>query len=418
MDADIPLSELGPILSAVGVQIASQKYAMLAFFAVFMYDFLLTFDDEIKYIWRRKITFVSVAYLMVASITEPILRFMRIYSSYLCELFHCIRCYMMIIRDDHRRGPVFNDIICANSCKRYAPLQIFGEGIPLTIFTDLVIGLRVYALYKRNVYIGIGLILYIVVEFAISFWIYSIPSIHPVTLPGPPSINQIPALHICLGSASSTLTNLESAAYLFLQAAYDSIVFGLLLFKTVSIYLKERNSEGVHALIAKHGLLYYAIVFTMYFTWAMMTIFSPPGLKYAAASPTIMMACLAVNKLTLSLRGYYEAGQTQPSDITTLAATSCPRPSSPSRRALALPTRRRERRQSWIGISTFEVTHSMDDDYVFGLDSSESPSNDDTLEPTLTGTGAYELRMQVRGHRQDNVLQFSYGTASSRYSDV
>jgi len=262
-------------------------------------------------------------------------------------------------------------------CRRYVPLQIFGEGIPLTIIIDVIIGLRVYALYGRNKSIAVILATSIIAEFSVSFWIYSIPSIHPVTLPGPASITQIPALHICLGSASSSLSNLQSAAYLFMQAFYDSITFGLIVYKTASAVLKERGHGGVRALMVKNGLVYYAIVFSAYCTWAMMTIFSPPGLKYAAASPTIMLACLSVNKLTLSLRQFYNKEDLECINVTTSTAAYAAGGGGGS-------GTRAGRRRSWIGTSTFEVTAG---DFVH-----------DRSVPSFE-SGTFELRVQSGGRR-------------------
>jgi len=62
MDGNIPVSELGPILTTAGFQSVGPKYAAIACFAVFMYDYLLTLNDEIKYIWRRHFSLVTFAY--------------------------------------------------------------------------------------------------------------------------------------------------------------------------------------------------------------------------------------------------------------------------------------------------------------------------------------------------------------------
>jgi len=52
------------MLSAAGAQIASQKYAIIAFSPAFVYDCLLTLDDEIMYIWRRQFSLVTLAYFI------------------------------------------------------------------------------------------------------------------------------------------------------------------------------------------------------------------------------------------------------------------------------------------------------------------------------------------------------------------
>lgn len=121
----------------------------------------------------------------------------------------------------------------------------------------------------------------------------------------------------------------------------------MIIFKTARDALGAQRTGNIRALIARHGLLYYVVVFSANLTWALMIVVSPPGLKYSAAVPTIMMACLSVNKLTLSLRGFSEAEAKQGQ-----AAIASP-PATPHRLKL-------KRRRSWIGTSTFEIG----DDYV------------------------------------------------------
>jgi len=84
-------------------------------------------------------------------------------------------------------------------------LEAYADGIPLTGITNLVIGLRVYALYRRNKYIAVFLVTYIIAELAVLLWIYLTPGISAVTLPGPASVNKIPLLHSCLVSPSSRM---------------------------------------------------------------------------------------------------------------------------------------------------------------------------------------------------------------------
>ena len=89
-------------------------------------------------------------------------------------------------------------------------------------------------------------------------------------------------------------SNLQSAAYQFMQTLYDSIVFTLIAYKTAKdAFGSQRNGRvnGVRALMARHGILYYmcasniyfcfdsnmsvSVVFSANFTWAMMILFSP-----------------------------------------------------------------------------------------------------------------------------------------------
>ncbi|KLO13202.1 hypothetical protein SCHPADRAFT_928690 [Schizopora paradoxa] len=323
MASDIPLSELGPILTLAGNQIAPQKYTIIACYSLFIYDYLLTLNDEIKYIWRRQFSLGSF-------------------------IFFVNRYYAMITL----ALTVFENFSLAvdsSRCKHLIGLQVFGDGIPLTIMTNFLIGLRVYALYKRNRFIGGFLLTYIVAELGVLLWIYLTPSITPVVVPGPPSVNMIPVLHLCIVSNSPRISTFQAGVFPVMQAMYDSVAFALIVFKTAATILRERGRyEDVRTLMVKNGLLYYAIVFSGYFTWFMMTLFCPPGIRGAAEFPSLSLTCLSVNRLTLSLRAFTADGEGE----TTGAYPS----------GLAFGGRSLKRRRSWIGTSTFEV--SDEDTYV------------------------------------------------------
>lgn len=307
------------MLSAAGAQIASQKYAIIAFSAAFVYDCLLTLDDEIMYIWRRQFSLVTLAYFI--------------------NRYYAMICFALLIFVN------FSVAIDASECKHFAALQAYGDGIPLSIITNLVVGLRVYALYGRNRYIAVIFTVYIIAELGVLFWIYFTPSISSVTfeLPGLASnnnLNSIPLLHLCIVSASSRISELQSSVFLFMQVVYDSVAFGLILAMTASSVLNDGGCGGVRALIVKNGVLYYGILFSAYSTWGLMTIFSPPGLKRAAEVPTIIVTCLLVNKLTLSLRAYMS-----PDEVVDTGNTLS---------NVVFRNSRIKRRRSWIGTSTFE----------------------------------------------------------------
>ncbi len=135
-------------------------------------------------------------------------------------------------------------------------MQAYGDGIPLSIITNLVVGLRsvlrdvllennqylahlvrVYALYGRNRYIAVIFTVYIIAELGVLFWIYFTPSIScefvrdsscayaltivaAVTfeLPGLASnnnLNSIPLLHRTLIFDSNPLTYIDWSCYIF-----------------------------------------------------------------------------------------------------------------------------------------------------------------------------------------------------------
>ncbi|KLO07856.1 hypothetical protein SCHPADRAFT_944927 [Schizopora paradoxa] len=262
-------------------------------------------------------------------------------------------------------------------CAHYVKVQPLGEGLPFTFLPNLVIGLRVYALYGRNKWIGIILAIYFTAELGVALWIYLLPSLHPVALPPDTGNDTIAVLHLCLATVSSDLSELKAATFQFMQAIYDSMAFGLIIYRTLSDAVKYHGTDTLRTLIAKHGLVYYVLVFTMNFTWAMMIIFSPPGLKYACAGPTLMLACVSVNRLTLALRGFSEQ---EAAERTRNGAGAGP---------LALEQNPRlKRRRSWIGTSTFEIGSRLAEDTMdfssFALHTRETKNGSGFIHPTKT----------------------------------
>jgi len=163
---------------------------------------------------------------------------------------------------------------------------------------------------------------------------------------------------MCLAAATDRLSNLQAASFQFMQTVYDSVAFLMILFKTAKDAFGPQKTGNIRAVIAKHGLLYYLVVFSANLTWALMILLSPTGLKYSAAVPTIMMACLSANKMTLSLRAFSE-----------------PVHVSEPRHVAKLPgTPRLKRRRSWIGTSTFEIG--------------------DTYVPEIVPFNSFEMRSQ------------------------
>ncbi|KLO19082.1 hypothetical protein SCHPADRAFT_89642 [Schizopora paradoxa] len=238
----------------------------------------------------------------------------------------------------------------------YQPLAI---AVPLTFFPNFVIALRVYALYGRNKYLAALLGTYLLGEFGVALWVYLTPSMYSVQLPGPADITNSSPVHVCLAHSSTRLTNLEAAAFQFAQTAYDSFCLVLVLNKSIRAFMNQRSFDGLHTIIATHGVAYYMVVFTSNISWALMVLIATTGLKYSMAIPTLTLAPMAANKLTLSLRSY---GTT--ADATTRKASTLRigKVAFESDDHTLTNGRRRplRRRGSWLGTSTFEVFTGID----------------------------------------------------------
>lgn len=309
---------------------------------VLLYDTLLTIDDEVEYIWKQKFSAVTFIFFM--------------------NRYYAIA--VMTVTTLQEILPVFT----ASICKKMIKFPLFAGSIPLTIFPNIIIGLRVYALYKRNTILGTIIVACNISLLGIGLWLYLKPGLQLILLPGSEAINDSIPLHTCHAITSAKLSSLQAASFQFLQTAFDSIALVLIVWKTSKESMALRSLTGIRSVIFKHGLIYYVFVFSLKLPLAVMIFVAADRLKYAMAGPALALGPMAANKLTLSLRAYtYKGGDNAVSD----------------------PSSRSRRRMSWIGASTFgfdagymESDTGTNDSHVDSYELPPRPSKkdgDDTL---------------------------------------
>ncbi|KLO09768.1 hypothetical protein SCHPADRAFT_892833 [Schizopora paradoxa] len=314
----IPPASLAPIYHEFAVQGTGIKCGMIASYTILVYDAIISFSDEVEYIWKRKFTLVTYAYFV--SITP---------SRHVAD------------------GNVFPFeqkiyfLALPNRCKRLVFFQPLAIGIPLTFVPNVVIGLRLYALYKRNKKLAAFLIIYLVGELGVALWLYLTPSLYNVVLPGPKDITDSLVLHVCLAGTSPRLSNAQAATFQIMQTLFDTICLGLTIWMTLKEYMEIRTVQHLGRTLLKHGIIYYLVVFTLNLSWAIMIGFATTGLKYSLSAPTLALAPVAANRLILSLRSFNEQA----------------RPAFDGKNDR---TRGMKRRNSWLGTSTLEVHEDED----------------------------------------------------------
>jgi len=304
----MPVSELGPILVEAAKQGWGTKYALIACYALLLYDNLLTLADEVELIWKRKFSAVTFIFFMN-----------RYYSLVVLAI------------------ALFEDMspaVTAKICQRMNLLQPLAITVPLTFLPNFIIALR------RNNYLATMMIVYLFGEFGVALWVYLTPSAYSIQLPGPESITDSFPVHECLAHSSLKLTSLEAAAFQFAQTIYDSCCLVLLLCKSMREFMSQKTYRGIRTIIATQGIAYYMVVFTTNISWAVMILIAPTGLKYSISGPTIALAPFAANKLTLLLRSYATPSEEGPAAVSLKWIVNTPS---------------LKRRGSWIGTSTFEV---------------------------------------------------------------
>ncbi|PAV23188.1 hypothetical protein PNOK_0025600 [Pyrrhoderma noxium] len=227
------------------------KYAFSAFCTLFFYDFLLTVQDEIIYIWRRRFSLDKI-------------------------LLPC-----------GRYNNYFGLLVSAISSSIFFP---YAVGIPMTFIPNITIALRMYALYERRWLIGLSLVVYLIAEFSVAMWIYSVPGNHPYK--PAEALEDFDAFRICIDLTADRLGNLSSASFQIMQVVYDSIVFLLLFLCNIKEMGRNSWRSDLRRALATQGLIYFAVIFSANATWGIMILNAPANLKYAAALPTLLYVLL------------------------------------------------------------------------------------------------------------------------------
>lgn len=258
------------------------RYLTQAVACLLIYDFLLTFGEEVQYIWKAVPRFSLATGLW----------FLNRYWS-LASV--CLRVWAM-------SNAVPPPIVCN------VAIQITAwSGLINIAIVDILLMLRVWALYNGSRFIKWVLIGVFVVSFPTAIGLRKAP---PVT--GLPLVTPAPdSLTVCHRSHPSELFSLFTMALLI-----DTVIFGMVIYKAGG--QKPRSQTPMLSVLVRDGALYYAAI-TAVLAFMIAATFIPILYQPVADSNlNIPLSTLACNRLILSLRGVYFRGDAAHSGIPTV----------------------------------------------------------------------------------------------------
>jgi len=236
-----------------------------ASFTILVWDHVITFSDEVEYIWKGKKGPIIYLFLLNRYFTP--LGFMVNLYAYLSPSWTVERCRHFI---------------------RY-------EGCTVAIAVEVVgimMFLRINALYPTRKWISALLAILLVVETGINIWLISRgePVLH----------NTASGVHACSMIFDPAISSAASASAWY-PLMYDSIVFGLTVNRTLPSIRKKEAGSVVKKLL-EDGLLYYSVIFSVTFVLTLMIVGAPPGIKNICAQMEQLLTVAMMSRITLSLR--------------------------------------------------------------------------------------------------------------------
>ncbi|TCD67613.1 hypothetical protein EIP91_012178 [Steccherinum ochraceum] len=234
-------------------------------FVALVYDHLLTFADEIDYIWRARAGLVSLLFLL---------------NRYLVPLVLAVDIYELFALPDG----------AAAFCKAWTAAQsLFTVASFLSIHT--IVALRVHALYNGTRWIKFFL------------WIvgvlYATSSITIIVVAGVQLIPHIePPHHGCVGAIPTYLWTAWLPSVIF-----ESILFGL----TVNVMIiqdRRRSFNTLTLILYRDGMLYFVAVASCSLFSLLVWAFADPTLLGLARYFALALVNLASSRLVLNLKSY------------------------------------------------------------------------------------------------------------------
>ncbi|KAF8532566.1 hypothetical protein JB92DRAFT_602234 [Gautieria morchelliformis] len=256
-------------------------------YALYFYDHLLTFSDEVDKIWLQPFTFASLLFYINRYFTHG--------------QFIILNNFMK------QRGPM--------QCNGI--MKFPGAGtLCLVAIAELIMILRVYAIYLANKYVLVFLLSILSGQIITEAWgvQFSIRIPQPSTFPG------------CVPTGS----NNWFAALWVAPLVTDACIFVLTIWRTVR-YKRKHGRMTTMDIILRDGIMYFFVIFSANLMNSLIYFLAPEDLKAVGASFSQLLTATMISRLQLNLRQARRSGTIHADTPRRLKVNSPRKPSESSR---------------------------------------------------------------------------------------
>lgn len=249
-------------LAVDALHLLAGKYLQLAAFVVLIYDHIVTFSQEVERVWTRKLNGASILFLINRYVTP--LQFIII-----IDAFH---------------DPIWTPAPAA--CKRIVLFE-GASTVALLAVCELILILRVYALYSRCSRILCFLMVLWVAQITVSC--VGLRSGYRVQLPL--------QLVGCILTGRGTLF----PAIWVTPLITDTCICILTLWRTRKYIRRSRNMPTLHIFI-RDGILYFLLICMVNLMNTLVYFLAVSDLKAIGASLSQLLTSVMISRLVLNLR--------------------------------------------------------------------------------------------------------------------
>ncbi|KDQ62142.1 hypothetical protein JAAARDRAFT_30050 [Jaapia argillacea MUCL 33604] len=257
------------------------KYVGFMGFTILVWDHIITFDDEVQYIWKGSKGPLVYLFLLVRRFSPPssLPRAYRVNQNrYLTPLGFIVNLYAYL-------SDAWTESTCRHFVRYEGSMTVIGINV-----VGLMMLLRIRALFMGHNLVIFLVALVLAAELAVNAWLLS---------KGQPVAHTV-AVHACTMIFNPSLGAIASASA-WLPLFYDTIVLSLTLYRTW-MPLRYKQASTVLTALVRGGILYYSVIFCVTLVLTIMIIAAPPGVKNITAQLELLLTVAMMSRITLSLR--------------------------------------------------------------------------------------------------------------------
>lgn len=250
-------------------------YANLAAAAFYVWDMILTTNDEITYIWGSRMSVVKIFYFLN--------RYIRLFMTIALAVFTAWSTPF------------------AELCLAFAIGGTLGVGVIGTFMTGVILQIRLYALYNRSTKI-IVCVAFLFTAQMISIVVLCLLEVVTVVRGRKDMI--VPGVPFCFTKVSPTFFATCIPILLF-----DSIVLVLACYKSIERYRlfpptsqAAQNGKHLVAVLLRDSILYFAVNVVIYIANVLMWQYGPPELYSLIAGWCNVVTGAAASRMLVNTR--------------------------------------------------------------------------------------------------------------------
>jgi len=285
--------EVPPVLSDISDNVRT-NYVAFASFVILVWDHMDTFADEVEYIWKGN---------------KSLFQYLFLFNRYFTPLGFIINLYAYL-------SPIWT----FERCSHFVRYEGFTFAIAIEVVGVMML-LRINAIYPHHKWLSRGLAFYLLLETVMIVWLIS----------GGQAVihNSNSGVHACTMICDPSVV---ASALAWMPLLYDTMVFGLTLYRTVPLIRRDETTFIVKRLL-EDGILYYSVIFSVTMVLTLMIVTAPPGTRYIAAQTEQLITVAMMSRITIHLK---KAANHSVNDATTLSHSVIFNHETPHRQSISL----------------------------------------------------------------------------------